>query len=626
MLHSVAYKLIGVETSEKDIHVSFFDLGVDSLLIIQFTQAIQEQCGVRIPFRLLFEELTTLDAVSHYLDEQLPPEMYAPDPEPEPQSVPIPPPSVPSVAPNTDLTEQLRLITQQLELLQQKINAPAPAVVETPSAPETFIPHKPLEIRAANDLTTEQREYLADFTRRYIERTAGSKRIAQASRRSLSDSRLSVGFSLLLKEIVYPIYAQRSAGSKIWDVDGNEYVDISMGYGVNLFGNSPSFVREAIEQQLKDGMALAPQLELTGKVAAMICEMTGVERVNFCNSGTEAVMGALRAARVATRRRRFAMFAGSYHGWSDLTMARSLKDKSGATPIAPGINSKTVEDLLVLDYGDPQSLEILKAHAHELAAVLVEPVQSRRPDLQPREFLHELRKLTSESGTALIIDEMITGFRIHPGGAQHYFGVEADLATYGKIVGGGLPIGVVAGKSQFMDCFDGGYWNFGDDSYPQADKTFFAAAFFKHPLVMAAASAVLKRLKDDGPALQERVNRQTEELVTTLNTYFEQESVPLHCVHFGSLFRFVTGREFKHPELFGYHLFSKGIHVWDGGNYFLSTAHTQEDIRKVVDAVTSTVEDLRGVGFIPRRPDGPITPKKPIEVESRPQVMDIKNP
>ena len=159
----------------------------------------------------------------------------------------------------TDVTEQLRLITQQLEQLQQKINTPAPAAVQAPSPrnePEAFLPHKPLEIRAANDLTTEQREYLADFTRRYIERTAASKRIAQASRGPLADSRLSVGFSLLLKEIVYPIYGQRAAGSKIWDVDGNEYVDISMGYGVNFFGNSPPFITEAIEQQLKDGMAL----------------------------------------------------------------------------------------------------------------------------------------------------------------------------------------------------------------------------------------------------------------------------------------------------------------------------------------------------------------------------------
>jgi natural product biosynthesis luciferase-like monooxygenase protein/amino acid adenylation domain-containing protein len=606
MLHSVAYKLIGVETNEKHIHVGFFDLGVDSLMIIQFTQAIQEQCGVRIPFRLLFEELTTLDAVAGYLDEQLPPEMY----KPAPDSVPIPVPSVPSGAPNTDLTEQLRLITQQLELLQQKINAPA----ET--RPEVFLPHKPLEIRASNDLTAEQRQYLTDFIRRYTERTAGSKRIAQASRGPLSDSRLSVGFSLLLKELVYPIYGQRAAGSKIWDVDGNEYVDVSMGYGVNFFGNSPAFITEAIEQQLKEGVALAPQLELTGKVAALISELTGVERSNFCNSGTEAVMGALRAARVATRRRRFAMFAGSYHGWSDLTMARSLKGTSTTSPMAPGIDPKTVEDVLMLDYGEPQSLEILKAHAHELAAVLVEPVQSRRPDLQPREFLHELRKITTESGTALILDEMITGFRIHPAGAQHWFGVQADLVTYGKIVGGGLPIGVIAGKSKFMDCFDGGHWNFGDDSYPQADKTFFAAAFFKHPLAMAAAAAVLKRIRDDGPALHERLNRQTQELAATLNAYFERESVPIRVVHFGSLFRFVMGRELKHPELFGYHLFSKGIYVWDGGNFFLSTAHTQEDIRKVVDAVMSTVEDLRGGGFMPRRPDGPSAPNKPIRVET----------
>ena len=103
----------------------------------------------------------------------------------------------------------------------------------------------------------------------------------------------------------------------------------------------------------------------------------------------------------------------------------------------------------------------------------------------------------------------------------------------------------------------------------------------------------------------ERLNRQTEELVATLNYYFEHESVPLRVVHFGSLFRFVMGREFKHPELFGYHLLSKGIHIWDGGNFFLSTAHTQDDIRKVIDAVKSTVEDLRGGGFLPRRPDGP---------------------
>jgi natural product biosynthesis luciferase-like monooxygenase protein/amino acid adenylation domain-containing protein len=668
MLHATVYKLIGIETGEKDIHVNFFDLGVDSLLIIQFTQAVEEQCGQRIPFRLLFEELTTLDAVSQYLDEHLPPEMFADEPEVEvtvtapavsesftPAAEPVRTvatteelpalPAAPAAIANPALkdlySEQLRIMSQQLEIMRH-MNHTAPslssvepvaevfaqttreektATVKSPSPrtdAESFLPHKPLELKAADDLSSVQSQYLNEFTKRYVERTARSKQIAQGSRGPLADSRLTVGFSLLLKELVYPIYGQRAAGSKIWDVDGNEYVDISMGYGVNLFGNSPPFITAAIEQQLKAGVALVPQLELTAQLASLICELTGVERVSFCNSGTEAVMGALRAARTTTRRRRFAMFSGSYHGWSDGTLVRTLNG-GRSVPVAPGVDPKTVEDVLVLDYGAPESLEIIKAHAHELAAVLVEPVQSRRPELQPREFLHALRELTAESGTALIFDEMITGFRIHPGGAQAWFGVQADLATYGKIVGGGLPIGVVAGKSKFMDAFDGGRWNYGDSSYPQADKTFFAAAFFKHPLAMAAGYAVLKRLQEEGPALHERLNRQTADLATGLNSYFEQQGVPLRVVHFGSLFRFVIGREIKYPELFGYHLINKGIHIWEGGNYFLSTAHSEADIRKVIDAVKSSVVELQSAGFLPRRPDDPGGPT--IEISMPPPPL-----
>lgn len=131
-----------------------------------------------------------------------------------------------------------------------------------------------------------------------------------------------------------------------------------------------------------------------------------------------------------------------------------------------------VEDVLVLDYGNSQSLEIIKAYRDELAAVLVEPIQSRCPDLQPKEFLQQLRQLTAESGIALIFDEMVTGFRLHLGGAQAWFGVEADIATYGKVVGGGMPIGIVAGKAAYLNKIDGGMWNYGDASSPQIEKTF----------------------------------------------------------------------------------------------------------------------------------------------------------
>ena len=142
--------------------------------------------------------------------------------------------------------------------------------------------------------------------------------------------------------------------------------------------------------------------------------------------------------------------------------------------------------------------------------MLVEPVQSRRPNLQPQAFLHELRTWTAEHNIALVFDEMITGFRCHPGGAQAYFGVKADLAAYGKILGGGLPIGAVAGASRFMDAIDGGTWTYGDDSVPAADLTYYEGTHRRHPLTMTAARAILQQIEEDGPELQERLNARTE--------------------------------------------------------------------------------------------------------------------
>ncbi len=147
-------------------------------------------------------------------------------------------------------------------------------------------------------------------------------------------------------------------------------------------------------------------------------------------------------------------------------------------------------------------LKTIKKHAHEIAAVvMVEPIQSRRPEFQPREFLLELRRITSEEEIVLVFDEVVTGFRVAPGGAQAFYGIRADIATYGKVVGGGMPIGIVAvARAGIMDTFDGGYWEYGNDSFPEAGVTFFAGTFVRHPLVMAAAHATLKHLIREGPA------------------------------------------------------------------------------------------------------------------------------
>ena len=274
--------------------------------------------------------------------------------------------------------------------------------------------------------------------------------------------------------MTYPIVVARSSGCKLWDLDGNEYVDLVNGFGSSLFGYAPQFVTEAIEAQLKTGMEIGPQSLLAGKVAELACEMTGMERAAFCNTGSEAVLAALRVARTVTGRDKIALFSGSYHGIFDEVLVRSVAGgrEARSMPIAPGIVESMVKNVLVLDYGNPESLRILKERCDEIAAVLVEPVQSRRPELQPTEFLHELRDLTKASGIALIFDEMITGFRSHPGGVQTLFGVKADLATYGKVIGGGLPIGVVAGTAAFMDALDGGRGATGMRRFPPSTLLF----------------------------------------------------------------------------------------------------------------------------------------------------------
>lgn len=449
-------------------------------------------------------------------------------------------------------------------------------------------------------LSPRQQKHLDALIARFVKRTQESKRLTQAYRSYHANSRAVSGFFPFIKEMIYPIHAQRGEGARLWDVDGNEYVDISMGFGTLLFGHSPSFAIAAIQEQSKQGILNGPQSRLAGQLAELICELTGAERTAFCNDGTEAVMGAVRIARSVTRRSKIALFAGSYHGGSDGVLVKGVRTNDGtlrSVPMTSGIPSYLAEDVMVLEYGTSESLNILKDHAHNLAAILVEPIQSSRPDFQPKEFLFQLRQLTKETGTVLIFDEVVTGFRMHPGGIQALWGIQADITTYGKAVAAGIPIGVVAGKAAFMDALDGGMWNYGDESYPQVKTTFFAGTFFKHPLVMAVAWAGLNHIKNSGSKLQEELNQRTTRLAETLNSYFEQKQVPIRVVNFGSLFRFNCQTQLS--NLLFYHLLAKGIYVWEGRTLYLSTAHTDEDIEQVIWAVKESVVEMQAGEFFP---------------------------
>ncbi|HEX8150714.1 MAG TPA: aminotransferase class III-fold pyridoxal phosphate-dependent enzyme, partial [Pyrinomonadaceae bacterium] len=656
-LKSVVSAVSGVEQQALDAAASFFDLGFDSLLLLQISQGIKDRFGVEIAFRLLIEDYPSIEALTRHLDESLPADRFAPPPaepggggppaaqtqelwsafiEAQRQALPAVSAQGAGETANAGVIRGLsELMLQQLRVLQSAIvGAPqspalpraatgAPDVTpDTPAAtaaavetrrngsaaepshatPEAaaFGPWRPVNRSAAEGLTPAQHGYLRDFITHYTTRTAGSKARTQAHRAVLADTRVSAGFRQLWKEMVYPVVGRRSEGARIWDVDGNEYIDLNMGFGVNLLGHAPGFVVEALQEQLRDGIHIGPQSPLAGEVAALVCELTGMERAAFCNTGSEAVMAALRLARTVTGRTRVALFAGSYHGISDEVLVRGhgSDGELQAAPAALGIPPHAVREVLVLPYDQPGSLEVLRRRMHELAAVLVEPVQSSRPELQPREFLRELRRLTKEGGAALVFDEMITGFRIHPGGAQAWFGVQADLALYGKVVGGGMPIGVVAGKKAFMDAVDGGAWDYGDDSYPAANQTFFAGTFCKHPLAMAAARAMLTHLRERGPGLQAHLNERTADFVQALGELFRRLRAPMRVGHFGSLFRFMMAKELTHANLFVFHLLAKGIYVGDRAG-FLSTAHTDRDVTAVLNAVEESIVELQRAGLFP---------------------------
>jgi glutamate-1-semialdehyde aminotransferase len=190
-----------------------------------------------------------------------------------------------------------------------------------------------------------------------------------------------------------------------------------MASGPITLGYSATFINDALKAKIDEGIEIGPQTPLAGQSAKLVCELTGMDRAAFCNTGSEAVMGALRIARTVTGRGLVVAFAGSYHGIFDEVIVRDTKNQR-SIPAAPGIMAEAVQNILVLEYGTEATLQIIRERAEEIAAVLVEPVQSRRPDFQPKEFLQELREITRTAGSALIFDEVITGFRAHPGGAK----------------------------------------------------------------------------------------------------------------------------------------------------------------------------------------------------------------
>ncbi len=240
------------------------------------------------------------------------------------------------------------------------VASPAPVVAEEkPQLPKGFVPQV---VRDDKVLSERQRQHLARLVARYNAKTAGSKEHTQAHRAHFADPRTAAGFNRTWKEMVYQIVIERSSGCNLWDIDGNRYIDILNGFGPNFFGHSPPFIKEALKRQLDLGIEVGPQTPLAGEAAKLFCELTGMDRVSWVNTGSEAVQAAIRLSRTCTGRDKIVVFSGDYHGNFDEVLVRGTKNASGrrTLPLAPGIPMRAVGDVIVLDYGSEEALDVIR--------------------------------------------------------------------------------------------------------------------------------------------------------------------------------------------------------------------------------------------------------------------------
>ncbi|MDF2801025.1 MAG: hypothetical protein K0S61_928 [Anaerocolumna sp.] len=634
-LKEIIHMISGMEKDEMDADRKLISFGLDSILLLTLSKQLTSKYQIQIPLDIFFTTLNTLHLIAEYITENVVSKEINEDTQ-EDMSERVH--SAELLSEDIDsaneilfnssgevdfgmiikvFDNQYEIITTQNEILKAmagtsstkfkndkpqdvdlKKSKMKPEVVQN-KAGDYYVPYRKLELNKESNINELQIEYIKNIEKKLNTLTINSKDKTQKDRSVYASNRNSAGFRPLYKEMLYQIIAEEGRGAKIKDIDGNEMIDLTMGFGVLMFGHCPNIVKEALNYELEKGMPVGPMGRLSGKVAQKISDLTGVQRVFFCNSGTEADMFAVRVARAVTKKNKIICFKGAFHGTYDglLGIPTYSGDIDNSTiSVAPGITDNAVRDLIVLDFNSEDSLKYIKEHSNIIAAVITEPVQSRRPEIQPKEFLKKLRTVTQENDIALIFDEIITGFRIASGGAQEYFGIEADIVTYGKVIGGGMPIGVLAGKRKYLDSIDGGMWKFGDDSVPPYDdkRTFVAGTFCHHPMAMAACNAILTYIEENKGNIYESLNQKTSKFVEELNEFFDRERVSIHINHFGSLFRFNVNLE---KEIFYYGLLEKGIYIWEGRNCFLSTEHTEKDLDYVIDAVKRTVYEMREAGF-----------------------------
>lgn len=402
-----------------------------------------------------------------------------------------------------------------------------------------------------------------------------------------------------------PVFIRRAQGSLLFGADGKEYVDFIGSWGPMIFGHAWPPVVEAIKKQLELSSSIGLATEKEVEFAELLVSMVpGVEKVRLVNSGTEACMTAVRIARGVTGKEKIIKFEGCYHGHADPFL---VKAGSGALtlgqPSSPGVSPDTVKNTLVAAFNDLESIQhLFEKYPGEIAAVIVEPVAGNMGCIPPAEnFLQGLRSLTKQYSSCLIFDEVMTGFRLAAGGARELYGVEADIVTYGKIIGGGFPVGAVAGKSEWMD------------SLAPVGPVYQAGTLSGNPVATTAGITLLTELKNN-PGIYNILENKGKQLQTGLAEVFADAEVPVRINRVGSMISlFFTEHEVKtfgdvknaDMDLFSaffHRMLENGVHLPPSGyeSWFLATSLTDKLIGFTIDSAEKSVKKL----FIKKEQNG----------------------
>ena len=431
---------------------------------------------------------------------------------------------------------------------------------------------------------------------------ATSKALFDRARRALAGGISSSARATSTGKQPHPLYIVRGRGSRIWDADGHEFVDYLLSYGAIILGHSDPGVAAVLKDQIDRGTMFGTcntvEVDLAEQIGRMV---RSAELVRFANSGSEAIMAAVRAARGYTGRSKILKFEGHYHGWVDVLAVSNRPDAAEAGPLeAPrsvphsrGTPAGVVQDVLIAPWNQPKILrELLDRHKDEVAAVIAEPIVANNACIMPQPgYLELLREECARRGIVLVFDEIVTGFRVAPGGAQELFGVESDLTVFSKALGSGMPISAFAGKRLIMDLV-------------ASNRIKHGGTYNGNPLCAASALHTLRVLSDR--AVQDRIRRAGETIMEALRRAARDCRVPCVVQGMGSMFQVVFMDEppvqyrdlFKADmtryDAFRSALLERGIHCNNAplACWFVSAAHEEGDVELTVEAIGAAMRSI----------------------------------